>query len=117
MNGQTPDREPLSSSHIEDNSMKRHVSAIAARKNLGELLESVYYKGDEIVVERSGKPMAVLIPLHQYERLEKQKSDFMQFLEKAWANRPPVQDPKEEEAFILQEIEEMRREQYEQAKK
>jgi prevent-host-death family protein len=90
--------------------MKRHVNALAARKNLGELLESVYYRGDEIVVERAGKPMAVLIPLHQYERLEQQKEEIRKTLEAIWANRPPIKDPEAEEEFILNEVMEMRRE-------
>ncbi len=34
---------------------------IEARKRPGEILESVYYRGDEIVIERAGKPMAVVI--------------------------------------------------------
>ncbi|MEX0750451.1 MAG: type II toxin-antitoxin system prevent-host-death family antitoxin [Dehalococcoidia bacterium] len=42
--------------------MKRTVTAVEARRNLGELLEQVYYRGDEIVIERAGKPMATLVP-------------------------------------------------------
>jgi len=41
--------------------MKRTVTAVEARRNLGELLEQVYYRGDEIVIERAGKPMATLV--------------------------------------------------------
>jgi prevent-host-death family protein len=41
---------------------KRTVTAVEARRNLGELLEQVYYRGDEIVIERAGKPMATLVP-------------------------------------------------------
>ena len=33
------------------------ISAYTARVNFGELLNEVYYKGEEIVVERKGKPM------------------------------------------------------------
>lgn len=75
--------------------MKRHVSADAARENLNALLESVSARGDEIVLERSGKPVAVIIPPHMYERLERQKSEMLQTLEKIWANRPPIEDPEE----------------------
>jgi prevent-host-death family protein len=52
--------------------MKRKVSAMEARKRLGELLEGVYYRGDEVVIERAGKPMAVVIPSARYEALERE---------------------------------------------
>lgn len=37
------------------------ISAYDARINFGELLNTVYYKGEEIVIERKGKPMVKLI--------------------------------------------------------
>ena len=49
--------------------MKRTVTALDARRRLGELLESVYLRGDEVVIERAGKPMAVVIPAARYESL------------------------------------------------
>lgn len=38
------------------------VSAYNARTNFGELLNEIYYRGEEIVVEKMGKPVAVMIP-------------------------------------------------------
>jgi hypothetical protein len=32
----------------------KKVNALKARKNLGQLLEEVYYKGDQYVIERAG---------------------------------------------------------------
>jgi prevent-host-death family protein len=37
--------------------MTKKVSAYKLRTNLGELMNEVYYKGIEVVVERRGKPM------------------------------------------------------------
>lgn len=50
--------------------MQKTVSALAVRRNLGELLDSSYYRGDEFIIERSGRPMAALIPLKELERLQ-----------------------------------------------
>ena len=50
--------------------MKRTVSAMEARKRFGELLEGVFYRGDEVVIERAGKVMAVLIPKERYRALQ-----------------------------------------------
>ncbi len=49
--------------------MRKTVSALKIRKNLGQLLEQVYYKRDEVIVERAGKEMAVLIPFEEYTRM------------------------------------------------
>ncbi len=46
--------------------MKRTVSAVEARQRLGELLEGVFYRGDEVIIERAGKRMGVVIPVERY---------------------------------------------------
>ena len=63
--------------------MKRKVSAVEARKRLGEILESVYYRGDEVVIERAGKPMAVVIPAARYEAMERSRDRLFELIEKA----------------------------------
>lgn len=37
------------------------VSAYRARTNFGEILNLVYYRGDEVVVERKGKPVVKIV--------------------------------------------------------
>ena len=64
--------------------MKRKLSAVEARKRLGEVLEGVYYRGDEVVIERAGKPMAVVIPASLYESLEKNRNRFFELVEMNW---------------------------------
>jgi prevent-host-death family protein len=63
--------------------VKRKVSAVEARKRLGEILESVYYRGDEVVIERAGKPMAVVIPAARYESMERSRDRLFELIEKA----------------------------------
>jgi len=62
--------------------VKRKISAVEARKKLGEILESVYYRGDEVVIERAGKPMAVVIPSERYEAMEQSRERLFAFIEK-----------------------------------
>lgn len=45
--------------------MTKTISAFKARTNLGELLNEVYYKHDTIVIEKSGRPVAKLVPLKE----------------------------------------------------
>src|SRR5438094_9895359 len=53
--------------------MKRRLSAVEARKKLGEILEGVYYRGDEVIIERAGKPMAVVVPVKVYEDQQRKR--------------------------------------------
>ena len=45
--------------------MVRRVNALDARKNLGALLEGAFYKGNQYVIERAGRPMAAIVPVPQ----------------------------------------------------
>src|SRR3989304_10428401 len=67
----------------EAHAVKRKVSAVEARKRLGELLEGVYYRGDEVIIERAGKTMAVVIPPDRYEALERSRERLFELMEKA----------------------------------
>jgi prevent-host-death family protein len=63
--------------------LKRTLSAVEARKRLGEILEGVYYRGDEVIIERAGRPMAVVIPTERYEAMERSRERLFQLIEKA----------------------------------
>lgn len=72
--------------------MKRTVTALDARRRLGELLESVYLRGDEVIIERAGKPMAVVIPAERYATLERNREQMWDFIEKAQAGNDGLAD-------------------------
>lgn len=61
--------------------MKRTVNALEARRHLGELIESVYHRGDEVVIERAGKPMAVVIPADRYAAMERNRERLWEMIE------------------------------------
>jgi len=50
--------------------MEQTVSATQARIHFGEMLRTVVEKQQGITVERSGKPLAVLIPAAMYEQIK-----------------------------------------------
>ena len=72
--------------------VKRTVSALDARRRLGELLESVHHGGDEVIIERAGKPMAVVISAERYEGLERNREHLWKFVEKAQAGNDGMSD-------------------------
>ncbi len=56
--------------------MAKRMSAKDARSKFSDLLGTVNYGGEEVIVERSGRPVAAVIPVPVYERLvaERQRS-------------------------------------------
>jgi len=94
--------------------MKRKVSAVEARKRLGEILEGVYYRGDEVVIEQAGKPMAVVIPAERYETMERSRERLFELIEKNWERNKDV--PYEViEREVEQAIREVREQRYDDA--
>lgn len=70
--------------------MKRKISAVDARKRLGEILEGVFYRGDEVIIERAGKAMAVVIPTDRYKSLEDSRERITELVEKNWERNKDV---------------------------
>ena len=87
--------------------MKRRISAVEARKRLGEILEGVYYRGDEVVIERAGKPMAVVIPSGRYEAMEKSRERFFELIEENWERNRDI-SYEEIEREVQQAMEDVR---------
>lgn len=97
--------------------MVKTMSARDARANFGDLLGSVYYTKEPVVVEKKGKPVAVVISLEEFERNRQQA------VERAWATVDRVRernadlDPDEVLRDVTAVVEEVRQERYEQRQK
>lgn len=50
--------------------MSRHVSAFEARTRFGEILDAVRYRKEPYVVEKNGRPAAVIVDVEAYQALE-----------------------------------------------
>ena len=68
--------------------MIKTLTAIKARQNLGEVLEEVYYNGDQFIIERAGKPMAAVVPLWQMQARRKHHERVSGMLDELWVSRP-----------------------------
>jgi prevent-host-death family protein len=66
--------------------MEKKLGSAAARRKFGQLLEEVYYRGDTVVVERRGRPMAALVPLDLYKSWQKLREEFFALIEDARAS-------------------------------
>ena len=79
--------------------MTKDLSALKMRGNLGEILEEVYYRGQEFIIKRGKKPMAVLISLDDFENLKKQRIIDMTIYDK-------IRSKKYSSASIKKDVEE-----------
>ncbi|HEX28906.1 TPA: type II toxin-antitoxin system Phd/YefM family antitoxin [Candidatus Poribacteria bacterium] len=46
--------------------MRHIISTIDLRAQMGEILNRAFYNGDEFLITRKGKPLAVIIPYSEY---------------------------------------------------
>src|SRR5712692_8577281 len=60
------------------------LNALKARQNFGQLIEEVYYKGDQFIIERAGKPFAAVVPLWHLESRKRHKERLFGMVEKVW---------------------------------
>jgi prevent-host-death family protein len=58
--------------------MIRKSTAVAARQNLGDLLNQVHYGRDSILITRNGKSVAALVDVDLFERIRRVREDFKQ---------------------------------------
>ena len=77
--------------------MKKTISALKARKNLGQILEEVFYKGDKVIIERAGRPMAAMVPVWLLEQWQEQREIFFDLIKKIWEKNKKVPQKKIEE--------------------
>ena len=62
--------------------MLREATAMNVRQNLGELLNGVQYRHDNIVITKAGKPVAALVDMATFERMRRKNDGEF---EKLWA--------------------------------
>lgn len=71
--------------------MEKTIGAYEARRRFGQLIEEAFYRRDHIIVERSGRPMAVIISIDDYERWQRlAKTRLFNMLEGVWQRTAKV---------------------------
>ncbi len=51
--------------------MEKTIGAFEARRNFGKLIEEAFYKKDSFIIERSGRAMAVIISIEDYQKWQR----------------------------------------------
>ena len=84
--------------------MEKTIGAYEARRRFGQLIEEAFYRRDHFIVERAGRPMAVIVSIDDYEKWQRlAKTPFFSMLERVWertADVPPEELEKDVEKAI-----------------
>src|SRR3954465_1798555 len=88
------------------------MSARDARMHFADVIGSVYYTQEPIVVERKGKPFAVVISPHQYQVMERELGRAWEAVEAVKA-RNADENPEDVLEAVTREVEIVRQERYE----
>ena len=95
--------------------MVRRISAKEARNSFSDLIGSVYYSKEPVIVEKQGRPFVVVISPEDYERFIRDWEADFAILDEIWAKNPDV-SPEEAEADVAREIAAYRQERRGKAK-
>jgi prevent-host-death family protein len=79
------------------------INAVNFRQNLGEMLNQVQYRHDSVVINKDGKPVAVLVDARLFERIRRMQDRFdalCQRIEAGFAKVPEAKGLAEIEAAI-----------------
>ena len=70
--------------------MAIHIGSKEARNKFSELLGSVRFGKEEVIMERSGKPMAAMIPIETYELVIAERRARFEILENIRSRLPDI---------------------------
>ena len=89
--------------------MEKTVNSSSLRKRLSDILDEVQFNQDKIIVERKGKPAAVLVPLDVYEGWKRNRDRLFALIAEAQTNSG-TEDPDEVMALVLEAQQQVRAE-------
>ena len=87
----------------------KRMSAKEARNSFSDLLGVVYYSKEAVVVEKRGRPVAVVISPEDYERLVSERAERLAVFDEIRARNSEV-TPQEAEEDAAREIAALRKE-------
>lgn len=58
--------------------MIKKISAMKARKQLGQIMNEVSLRLDQYIVERGGKPIVAIIPVQQFQKWAEKRNEFFE---------------------------------------
>jgi prevent-host-death family protein len=88
--------------------MEKTMQANQVRRNFGEVLDGILANNNKVVVERFGRPIAVIVPVSVYDQWKRSREEAFKRL-REMAERVNM-DPKEAEELVEEAIQAVRAE-------
>lgn len=63
--------------------MEKIVGAFEVRRSFGRILQEVAARGDRVVVERHGEPVAAVVPIDVYNQWKRSREQFFERMSRA----------------------------------
>lgn len=95
--------------------MARRMSAAEARANFGDVLGIVHYTKEPVIIERKGKPFAVVVSPEEYEAMIKERKAAYDIVDRV-RERNADRDSSEVETDVAAAVEAVRQEMHEERK-
>ena len=94
--------------------MEKNIGAFEARRKFGQLIEEAFYNKDAFIVQRSGRPMAVIISFDEYQKWRALvKERLFQMVDEVW-QRTKDAPAADLEAEVEESLAELRQDQVNQ---
>lgn len=55
--------------------VRKSLGITDAKLKLGQLVDEVYYQGDTVLLEKSGRPVAIVVPVDMYRRWQTRREE------------------------------------------
>jgi prevent-host-death family protein len=71
--------------------MIREATAMTVRQNLGELLNEIQYRHDQVIITKGGKPIAAMVDVALFDKIRLMRNEFDRLtldLAKAYQGEP-----------------------------
>ena len=86
----------------------KKISAVKARQNFGQILNEVSINNQDYIIERAGKPLAVVVSTKKYSKIKNNYKEAKENLDGIW-QKLKDQDPKKTDKAIEEAVIEARK--------
>lgn len=62
----------------------KRIKSAKVRDLLGQVMEEVYYKGHDYIVEKGNKEVAAIISIDEYKRIQREREEDFTVFEEIW---------------------------------
>jgi prevent-host-death family protein len=82
--------------------MNKTVPESEAQTQFSRLLDGVAQNGDRVIIERHGRAIAAVVPMDEYQQMERARQELFELMDRAARNANLT--PEEADALVAEEV-------------